>query len=238
MLNSDRNEFPPAENHISQRLQAPGPKRILSLDGGGARGLISVAFLKKIELVLRQVHGRSDYVLADYFDLIGGTSVGSLLATMLALGWSTGQVEHVFRDACHDIFNGSLLRRGILLPKFSDKALMQYLNLHLRELRLDSTRLKTGLAIISKRVDTGSAWVVYNNPCSKYWPDTEDAQGQKVLGNNSYLVKDLIRSSTAAPTYFAPHTVQIAKPSQHSDGRGHFVDGGLSPTMTLPCCCS
>jgi hypothetical protein len=61
------------------RFYAPGPKRILALDGGGVRGIVSIAFLEAIETQLRS-HD-PDARLCDYFDLIGGTSTErSLLA--------------------------------------------------------------------------------------------------------------------------------------------------------------
>ena len=62
-------------------LMAPGPKRVLALDGGGIRGIITIAFLKEIERVLKErLGGANDFRLCDYVDLVGGTSVGSLLA--------------------------------------------------------------------------------------------------------------------------------------------------------------
>ena len=65
----------PDHSSRDRHLFGPGPKRILSLDGGGVRGVISVAFLERIEAVLKEHHG--DGVLGDWFDLIGGTSSGS-----------------------------------------------------------------------------------------------------------------------------------------------------------------
>src|ERR1041384_3003048 len=68
-----------------RHLYSPGPKRILSLDGGGVRGVISLAYLERIQAILRERHGPG-LRLCDYFDLIGGTSTGSIIATGLALG--------------------------------------------------------------------------------------------------------------------------------------------------------
>ena len=59
-----------------RHLFGPGPKRILSLDGGGVRGVISVAFLERIEAILTEQAGR-EVRLGDYFDLVGGTSTGA-----------------------------------------------------------------------------------------------------------------------------------------------------------------
>jgi patatin-like phospholipase/acyl hydrolase len=68
-----------------KHLFGPGPKRILALDGGGVRGIISLAYLERLEAILRERFG-PDTVLADYFDLIGGASTGAIIATGLALG--------------------------------------------------------------------------------------------------------------------------------------------------------
>jgi uncharacterized protein len=68
---------------LLERLLAPGPKRVLALDGGGIRGILSLGFLARMEALLRGRHGRPGLVLADYFDLIGGTSTGSIIAAGL-----------------------------------------------------------------------------------------------------------------------------------------------------------
>lgn len=216
--------------HIAERLTAPGPKRMLALDGGGVRGMISVGFLERIEEILRQRHGRNDYVLADYFDMIGGTSVGSILATMLALGWPVARVRREFGDAADDIFGWtSHAGLGLLWPRFSDRQLCRHMTRILGDARLDSELFKTGLAIVAKRVDSGSPWVVYNNPHTKYWDDRTSPTGRVTVGNRHFRVADLIRASTAAPTYFKPHRIQLFDRGDEKDRWGHFVDGGISP---------
>src|ERR1700730_2782186 len=60
----------------------PGPKRMLCLDGGGVRGVITVAFLERIEQVLSEREGRN-IRLGDWFDLVGGTSTGAVIAGAL-----------------------------------------------------------------------------------------------------------------------------------------------------------
>ena len=70
-------------------FRAPGPKRILALDGGGLRGIVSLAFLKRIEALLKERHGDDpDFRLCHYFDLIAGTSTGAIIAAGLAVGMS------------------------------------------------------------------------------------------------------------------------------------------------------
>ncbi|GLJ10239.1 hypothetical protein SUGI_1336950 [Cryptomeria japonica] len=57
--------------------------RILSVDGGGVRGLIPVQLLKFLEHQLQKLDGE-DARLADYFNIMAGTSTGGLITTMLA----------------------------------------------------------------------------------------------------------------------------------------------------------
>lgn len=58
-----------------EHFQSPGPKRILALDGGGLRGILSLGILKRIEAILRERHGGSSaFRLCHYFDLVAPTT--------------------------------------------------------------------------------------------------------------------------------------------------------------------
>ena len=75
-----------SQEALKQRITAPGPKKILSLDGGGIRGIMTVEILAGIEETLRQRLNRgSDFVLAQYFDFFAGTSTGAIIAACLSL---------------------------------------------------------------------------------------------------------------------------------------------------------
>ena len=67
--------------------------RILSFDGGGIRGVLSLEILRSMEAQLRQRRGSPDLVLADYFDYVGGTSTGAVIAAALAMGRSVAEVQ-------------------------------------------------------------------------------------------------------------------------------------------------
>jgi len=87
--------------------------------------------------------------------------------------------------------------------------------------RLDTEDLQTGLGVTLKRLDTGSAWVLVNNPRSACWETPAD---RSYIGNRYYRLAQIVRASTAAPHYFDPQEIEIA------DGvQGLFVDGGLTP---------
>ena len=79
--------------NLQQKLDADsGVKRILALDGGGVRGILTLGFLEKIETLLRKRYDKPDLVLSDYYDLMGGTSTGAIMATGLALGMEVKQI--------------------------------------------------------------------------------------------------------------------------------------------------
>lgn len=212
---------------LRHRIGPEGPHRILALDGGGVRGMITLEFLDAIEHLLRQRYNNPNYVLADYYDLIGGTSAGSLVATMLARGWPMARVRQTFETWAPKIF-AHRIGLGVFRPRFSERELNRCLKQEVGDLTIDTAELKTGLAIICKRVDTGSPWVVTNNPKSRFW--RADKQGYEHdeadwIDNREYRIADLVRASTAAPTYFHPKTIPI-----YRRGRpGTFVDGGVSP---------
>ena len=106
-----------------RHLLSTGPKRILALDGGGVRGVISLAFLERIETVLKKRSGRDDFCLADYFDLIGGTSTGSLIAAALALGYSVGRLVDLYLALSKRGFHKRPWLAGLWAPKFDENAL-------------------------------------------------------------------------------------------------------------------
>ena len=70
---------------LQDRLRRPGPKKLLTIDGGGIRGMIALEVLLEIERILGR--GRADFRLAQYFDYIAGTSTGAIIAAGLSLGF-------------------------------------------------------------------------------------------------------------------------------------------------------
>ena len=189
------------DNH----LFGPGPKRIL-LDGGGVRGAISVAFLERIEKLLDQHTGRK-VRLGDWFDLIGGTSTGAIIAGALALGYRASEVKDFYLRLAPKVFRPSWRRIPKLQAKFDAGALRAEIDGIVGKRTLDSPDLITGLAVVAKRIDTGSPWILANNRKSAFW----DAGSGKTISNKDYELSTLFRASTAAPTYFDPEIIAITK---------------------------
>ncbi|HVF36114.1 MAG TPA: patatin-like phospholipase family protein [Candidatus Saccharimonadia bacterium] len=207
-----------------EHLFGPGAKRILALDGGGIRGILSIQILRQIETLLRArqpVAAHADFRLSDYFDLIGGTSTGAIIATGLALGMRVDDLDALYRKLGADVFDQSLFRKGLMRAKFSKKPLRAALASAFGNATLGGPELRTGLAIVTKRIDTGSPWVLHNNPRGRHYSERDDDGS---AANADYLLRDLVRASTAAPHYFDPERVTVAKGTA-----GAFVDGGVSP---------
>ena len=197
----------------NRHLFGKGPKRILALDGGGTRGIISLAFLERIEELLQQQAGPQAR-LSDYFDLIGGTSTGAIIGSALALGMSAKEVKDIYMKLAPTVFKSSWLRIPYVRARFDADALTDELNAIIGDRTLDSGDLLTGYCVVAKRIDTGSPWILSNDPAAPYWE-----------GNKDYKLARLIRASTAAPTYFDPERLPIVENVDY----GLFVDGGVSP---------
>jgi uncharacterized protein len=211
-----------------QHLFDPGPKRLLALDGGGVRGILTLQYLKRIEALLRaRVGNNPNFRLSHYFDLIGGTSTGSIIATGLALGWSVEKLETLYHELAEQVFQKSIWRQGILQAKFPRTPLMKALTAQFEDRTLRSEDLQTGLMIMMKRLDTGSPWPVINNPKGRYF-DPVVKKG-KTVPNKDFLLRDVVRASTAAPHYFNPERLRISSEADGTFVDGAFVDGGVSP---------
>jgi uncharacterized protein len=195
-----------------------GPKRILALDGGGIRGILTLEYLEVMESEFRRRFTNPDLLLCDYFDLIGGTSTGAIIAAGLACGMTVEQLKKLYTGIGTDVFQAEFWRLGLLAPKFKSGSLQKALDAQLgADTTLDSDRIRTGLMIMTKRLDTGSAWPLHNHPAGRYAGQDGKLQLTKV-----------VRASTAAPTYFEPQDINISS-REGNIVNGAFVDGGVSP---------
>lgn len=230
---------------IEQRVQAPGAKRILSLDGGGVMGVITLQYLERIEAILAERASNKDrFRLCDYFDLIGGASTGAIIGTLLALGWRVRDIRDLYFEFCPRVFKrGSVSLRNVLssiglMSKFDTQVFSNEVDRAFSEvarragvepggLTLSSDELRTGLAIVAKRIDTNSVWVQTNIPGRRFWSAADQywwPDGGGFVDNSSYSLKAMVRASASAPYFFEEVALDIAE-----DQLGVFVDGGVSP---------
>lgn len=200
------------------------PKRILALDGGGIRGILTLQFLQAVETLIKARFGDKTR-LCDYFDLIGGTSTGSIIAAGLACGMAVDALQDLYKKMGGDVFQaggfGKFLPeslQGKLAPKFPSEPLQAELDTQLgANTTLDSDKILTGLMIMTKRLDTGSPWPLNNGGRGKY-----------AAQDGALRLTQVVRASTAAPTYFEPERIRISS-REGAVVDGEFVDGGVSP---------
>ena len=204
-----------------------GPKRVLALDGGGVKGVLTLGMLKALEDELRRRAGDdAQFRLSDYYDLIGGTSTGAIVAAGLALGLSVDELTELYMRLGPEVFGRAAGDGVFLQSKFEASKLRRALASVMAAKTLGSDELKTGLAIHAKRIDTGSAWVVTNHPLSMFYDPPADSP---IYPNKRYRLVDLVLASAAAPTFFDEVVIDVEfdekrRPLQ----KGFFVDGAVS----------
>src|SRR5450759_2045568 len=191
------------------------PMRLLSIDGGGLKGLIPAEALIAIETQLDALTGRS-LPLSDRFDLIGGTSTGAILAVGLALGLKAAELRDFYLK-----FGKQIFTKVFLTERFWHSYPSGPLEQHLKDVfgegtTLGSGKLRTNILIVSKNVTLGTTWFFTTNPKGKYFAN-----------NQGCLLYQIVRASSAAPTYFPPQTISVpddeGQPQEYE-----FIDGGVS----------
>ena len=215
---------------LERRIAAPGPKKILACDGGGILGLMSVEVLARIEADLRGALGRPDLVLADYFDFVCGTSTGAIIAACISAGMSTGTIRDFYLGSGRQMFDkASILKR--LRYNYESEPLAQKLRAELNQAlghapnappaTLGDPGLRTLLMMVMRNHTTDSPWPVSNNPGAKY------NQRERRDCNLNLPLWQLVRASTAAPTFFPPEVVTFAEGTAQ-EYSFIFVDGGVT----------
>ncbi len=189
--------------------------KVLSIDGGGIKGLYSAT-------VLRHLEERFGAPLYKHFDLICGTSTGGLIALALSLGKSSAEIADFYAEMGAQIFPDNTwlkrrfggIRQVLWRGKYSDKQLKAALIEFLGDQTI-MANAKTHLCIPSFNLTTGEP-IVFKKPFGNYYRD----------GNLKMV--DVALATSAAPTYFP-----LAK-MDHPNLQGLFADGGLwanNPTL-------
>ncbi len=207
---------------VIERIRSTGPKKILALDGGGIRGMIAVEVLGAIESLLREKLKKGpDFVLADYFDFVAGTSTGAIIATCISVGMKVDTIRDFYVNSGPDMFDkASLLKR--FRYKFEDDKLAEKMRgIFGKDTTLGSEKLRTVLMMVMRNATTDSPWPLSNNPFAKYnLPDRREKPHYDC--NLDFPLWQLVRASTAAPVYFPPEVIKMG-PNEFV-----FVDGGIT----------
>lgn len=202
---------------------APPQRKLLALDGGGIRGILTLEVLARMEDVLcRKLGAGSDFVLGDYFDYVAGTSTGANIAAGVATGMPVAAMQDLYREASGKAF--VKLRRHRVLARFRYKypaaGLAQVLQDQFgRDTTFGAPR-KTLLLAVLHNSETDSPWPLSSNPAAKYNDPTREDDNSKTP------LWQVIRASTAAPTFFPAEEVLLSPKPKH---RKVFVDGGITP---------
>lgn len=200
-------------NNIKKRIESGKPIRVLSVDGGGMRGIVPATFLETMENI-------SGLGIAELFDVVVGTSTGAILTAGLTVANKNNKPKYkasdfvkLYQDMGSTIFHKdrSLLEvlDGITRPSYDpsgyEKLLKEYFG--------DSTLAEaiTELAIPSIELEDMNMHVFTRN-------------NAKTDTKHDFKIRDLIRAATAAPTYFPAAKVD----SVDGKTKGTFVDAGLS----------
>ncbi|MFT3679092.1 MAG: patatin-like phospholipase family protein [Ferruginibacter sp.] len=192
--------------------------RILSIDGGGIRGILPGTILTYIEKQL-QKKDKSQLKIGDYFDLVAGTSTGGILSCIYLCPNENGTARYSAADALDlylnnggDIFHTGLLENlsrgfGLFDEKYSVKALERELKKFFGDNNLDEF-IKPCL-ITSYEITERNA----------HFFTSIDAKCDAMY---NFKVHDVARATSAAPTYFEPASINSLAQQQFS-----LIDGGL-----------
>lgn len=199
--------------------------RILSLDGGGIRGIITCVILKYIEEQLQKIDNPNAKI-GDYFDLVAGSSTGGLITALILFPDNNKKAKFSIQEALElyakkgdEIFNVNFWENvinpfGLFNEKISQKNLEKQLDevfgyLELRN--LIKPCLITAYDISSRK--------------AKFFCSHEAK-----LPLENFYVKDVCRATSAAPTYFEPAKIKSLYNQEYT-----FVDGGVYANNPAMC---
>lgn len=200
--------------------------KILSIDGGGIKGIIPAKIINEIEVKLQSKHGNKNLKISDFFDVIAGTSTGGILACLYLLDNYNGKkifakdVISIYKEKSSRIFDLSFIQRvktlyGLTEKKYNDENFEEVLKEVLGDKTLSSV---DKIGIITSYDITQRKMVVFNSLNAKENPQYD------------FYLRDVVRATTAAPTYFSPAKIYSMSGKSHT-----CIDGfvaSANPSMT------
>jgi uncharacterized protein len=201
--------------------------RVLSIDGGGIRGLIPA-------IVLTAIEERCGKPIAELFDLIAGTSTGGILALALTCPgegggpkFSARELIAFYEDDGPDIFRRSLVRKvltldGFLDKRYSNSALRSSLDSHLGDARLRDA-IKP-VVVTAYDIQRRNAFFFRSARAAGAERATEPPEAY------DFPMAGVALATAAAPTYFEPVELQSAAGESFA-----LIDGGVFATNPGMC---
>ena len=188
--------------------------RILSIDGGGIRGMLPAMIIAELEKRLRQATGKVDSYISDYFDMIAGTSTGGILACYYLYNNNGSRLDaakavDIYANHGATIFKKRLFRFFIRFfdALYPSKGIDSVLKNTLGEARLSDS-------------PCNSAIMAYDISERKAVIFTRDS-AIKEPGRN-YKLRDIARATSAAPTFF-----RATKAEAMNGVPSYLIDGGI-----------
>ena len=171
---------------------------VLSIDGGGIRGIIPAKILADFEEMIREISGDNSKTIADCFDLIAGTSTGGIIASGLLIPdngkpkYSPKDLLELYLKRGEEIFNISFWQKikpagGTVDEKYDNETLKEALEDYFGKTKL-SELLKPSLI---------TAYDIRNRK-GKFFNKMDAIENDK----DDFYIKDVAYSTAAAPTYF------------------------------------
>lgn len=188
-------------------LPPKGLCRILSLDGGGAKGFYTLGVLKEIEGMIKcPLHKR--------FDLVFGTSTGAIIAALIALGYEVDQIHELYKKHVPTIMRART-------PKKRSKALKDLATIVFKNKKFDE--VKTGIGIVATK------WVIEKPMIFK--GSIEQAHGRKGTFAPGFgcTISDAVQASCSAFPFFKRKMVTTS-----AGDNIELIDGGYcanNPTL-------
>ncbi|GGB74576.1 patatin [Flavobacterium suaedae] len=199
--------------------------RILSIDGGGIRGILPGTIITYLEEQLRIKSGRPDVNIGEFFDFIAGTSTGGILSLVYLCPDKNGKFKFSAKEAVDiylergdEIFDVTLWKKISSLGGFRDE---KYEATELEEALDDyfgNTTLKQAL-----RPCLVTSYDIRNRKAHFF------TSADATTDIHNYYLKDVARATSAAPTYFEPVRIKSLYGTPHS-----LIDGGVfanNPTL-------
>ncbi|WCJ31105.1 Patatin-like protein 1 [Euphorbia peplus] len=195
---------------------------VLSIDGGGIRGIIPATVLDFLESMLKELDGEEARI-ADYFDVIAGTSTGGLIGAMLTAPDENNRPLYMAKDIipfylkhCPNIFpqsNATMMTlKALRGPKYDGKYLKKLIRdkLGVRKLHQTLTRL-----------------VIPTYDIRLLQPVVFSTFEAEIDESKDVLLSDVCIGTSAAPIYFPAYHFKN-KCSQGTEREFHLVDGGIA----------
>lgn len=171
-------------------MNNPDPFHILTLDGGGTRGIYTAQLLAEIEQMFQRR-------IRSCFDLIVGTSTGAIIAGAAVSDIPMADIVELFETETPHIFRRRWYRIPLFLSKYPSQKLTEVLAAHLPATPLGE--IATPLMITSSEISKSNIHIFRSNYRSR---DSEIVSTDKEVS-----LRDAILASCAAPTFFAPKSL-------------------------------